>query len=88
MQVLFIWELILKYDADEDIKLNEQLSQYLSASSVFDDEKATEAKSAVIEKLNATLVKEFVKKVSQKRVSLFQSLYVQTSQLNNFIMYN
>ena len=52
-----------------DLKDTEQLCKYLRSTSAFEDSKSTEAKTAVLKKLNETIVNEFVTEMSAKRVS-------------------
>ena len=55
-----------------DLKDTEQLCKYLRSTSVFDDSKSTEAKIAVLKKLNETVVKKFVTEMSKKIVSFLK----------------
>ena len=58
------------------LKQTEQLCKHLRLTSVFEDEKSTEAKTAVLKKLNETIVKEFVKDISMKRVNYYKQVLV------------
>lgn len=52
-----------------DLQQTEKLRKHLRSTSVFEDEKSNKAKEAVLEKLNDTVVKEFVTNMSMKRVN-------------------
>ena len=68
--------MLIKYTELDSLQ-TKQLCKHLRSTSVFEDEKSTEDKTAVLEKLNETIVKEFVKNMSIKRVNFSkQVLYL------------
>ena len=67
--------MLIKYTELDSLQ-TKQLCKHLRSTSVFEDEKSTEAKTAVLDKLNETIVKEFVKNMSKKRVSFVIKYFI------------